>query len=50
VNNFIANAQGKYNGQSIGLIKSSHDPTAKDYKHLILIDNGTKEAVLLDNL
>lgn len=50
VNNFIANPQGKYSGQSIGLIKRSHDPTAQEYKHLILIDNSTKEVVLLDNL
>jgi len=50
VNNFIANIQGKYSGQSIGLIKKSHDPTAQEYKHLMLIDNNTKEVVLLDNL
>jgi YVTN family beta-propeller protein len=50
VNHFIANQQGKYSGQSVGLIKSSHNTTAQDYKHLILIDNITKEVVLLDNL
>ncbi len=50
VNNFVANAAGKFNGQSVGLIKSKHNPTAEDYKHLILIDNSTKEVVLLDNL
>ena len=50
VNTFIANAQGKYSGQSIGLIKSVNNTSAKDYKHLILIDNDTKDVVLLDNL
>ncbi len=50
VNTFIANAQGKYSGQSIGLIKSVNNPSAKDYKHLILIENDTKDVVLLDNL
>jgi YVTN family beta-propeller protein len=50
VNHFIADVHGKYSGQSVGLIKSSHDSTAQDYKHLILIDNANKETVLVDNL
>ncbi len=50
VNHFVADVHGKYSGQSVGLIKSAHDSTAPDYKHLILIDNDTKETILLDNL
>jgi YVTN family beta-propeller protein len=50
VNHFVADIHGKFSGQSTGLIKSAHDSTAKDYKHLILIDSDTKETVLLDDL
>lgn len=50
VNTFVANAAGKFHGQSVGLIKSKHNPTAKDYKHLVLIDTSTGNTVLLDNL
>ena len=48
-NHFVADVHGKYSGQSAGLIKSARDSTAQGYKHLILIDNGTKATVLLDN-
>ncbi len=50
VNHFVADVHGKFGGQSAGLVKSAVDPTAQDYKHIILIDNNTKETVLLDNL
>jgi YVTN family beta-propeller protein len=50
VNHFVTDVHGKYVGQSVGLIKSVRNPTAEDYKHLILIDSDTKETVLVDNL
>ncbi|HLK28309.1 MAG TPA: cytochrome D1 domain-containing protein [Puia sp.] len=50
VNHFVADIHGKFSGQSTGLIKSARDSTAKDYKHLILIDSDTKKTVLLDDL
>jgi len=48
INSFTADANGKYMGQSTGLIKTSLQNSAKqDYKHIILFDNSNKGVILL---
>lgn len=47
INSFATNDLGKYMGQSTGLIKSTSTTEMKDFKHLILVDNATKEVVIL---
>jgi len=51
INSFSTDNNGKYNGQSTGLIKSiTNSNTTITYLHMILIDNNKNEVVLLDNL
>ncbi|MES2425320.1 MAG: YncE family protein [Bacteroidota bacterium] len=47
VNTFTTDAQGKYLGQSTGIIKALNGIENKDYKHVVLTKNNSKEAVLL---
>ena len=50
INRFESDDQGKYSGQSTGLVKSlSLDANPQAYGRVILIDNTTKEVVLADN-
>lgn len=51
INSFVADEQGKYSGQSTGLIKTLKNiSTNESYKHVILIDDSNKQTILLDNL
>ena len=51
INRFDTNNQGKYSGQSTGLLKSlAADSGTQPYRRIILVDNTTKQVVLLDNL
>lgn len=48
INSFDSDANGKFMGQSTGLIKNSGvQQQQEDYKHIILIDNKTGKAVLI---
>jgi DNA-binding beta-propeller fold protein YncE len=49
INSFSADTTGRYAGQSTGLIKTAGDTGAKAYKHVILIDNDTKQVELSSN-
>ncbi len=50
INSFVADGQGKYSGQSTGLIKATDSNTTNAaYKHVILINSRNEETVLLDN-
>jgi YVTN family beta-propeller protein len=51
INSFVADEQGKYAGQSTGLIKIlRNNSNDESYKHVILIDDSNRQTVLLDNL
>jgi YVTN family beta-propeller protein len=51
INSFKSDLNGKFTGQSTGILKSvSRAGDAHDYKHIFLINNNTKEAVLVDSL
>jgi YVTN family beta-propeller protein len=51
INSFVADAQGKYSGQSTGLIKKlNNSEDIQSYKHIVLIDNSIGQTVLLDRL
>jgi YVTN family beta-propeller protein len=49
INRFETDRQGKYNGQSTGLVKSlrEHEGT-KSYLHVVLINNRSQQPVLVD--
>lgn len=46
INSFITEANGKYAGQSTGLVKSTTS-SQEPYKHVILIDKSTGEVVMI---
>lgn len=50
INTFTTDAQGKYNGQSTGLVKYTGNKNEKhrSYLHVILIEKDTQKSVLLD--
>lgn len=51
INRFSTDKQGKYNGQSTGLIKVlSVESNIPAYRHVILIEDGTQRVVLQDSL
>lgn len=51
INTFTADDKGKYMGQSTGLVQSlNHTADRSSYKHVILIDQNSKETVLLDKI
>lgn len=51
INSFEADPNGKYNGQSYGLVKTITDTTGiQSYKHIFLFENKTHQTVLLDDL
>lgn len=48
INSFSTDNQGKYMGQSTGIIKLTQAGlNSSDYAHVILLDNSTKQTVLL---
>jgi YVTN family beta-propeller protein len=50
INTFLTDEQGKYNGQSTGLIKTlNNNSGTQAYRHVILIDNSSKGIILIDN-
>jgi YVTN family beta-propeller protein len=50
INRFDSDNHGKYSGQSTGLLKSlTADSGAQPYQRIILVDNTTKQVVLVDN-
>jgi YVTN family beta-propeller protein len=50
INIFSTDELGKYMGQSTGLIKKMIDTkTNPVYKHIILIENSSKQVILIDN-
>ena len=50
INTFLTDEQGKYSGQSTGLVKSlTSNSGTQVYRHVILISNDSKETALLDN-
>ena len=50
INSFITDGLGKYNGQSTGLIKSVSNTNGQVYRHVILIDDSSKQTILSDTL
>ena len=46
INSFVTEANGKYAGQSTGLVKSTTG-SQEPYKHVILIDKSTGEVVMI---
>ena len=51
INTFTTDANGKYSGQSTGLIKTvSSSQANSDYKHVILIDKSNGKLVMIDKL
>ncbi|MEO7049387.1 MAG: hypothetical protein ABI091_29050, partial [Ferruginibacter sp.] len=51
INNFTTNEAGKYAGQSTGLVKTLNDSSGiQPYRHVILINDNSKEVVLTDDL
>jgi DNA-binding beta-propeller fold protein YncE len=48
INTFTTDATGRYVGQSTGLIKTIGDTGIKAYKHVILINNSTKQIELFE--
>lgn len=48
VNQFHTDEKGRYMGQSTGLVHSVRDLDAAAYQHIILMDNQSKEVILLD--
>ena len=49
INSFTTDATGKYNGQSTGIVKSTDvNITTPDYHHVILIENGSKQVILIN--
>lgn len=51
INTFTADDKGKYMGQSTGLVQSlNHAADRSSYKHVILIDQNSKETVLVDQI
>jgi YVTN family beta-propeller protein len=49
INSFTTDAQGKYSGQSTGLIKTTAGADLTPYKHILLRNNETRQTVLMDN-
>lgn len=48
INSFAADNNGKYMGQSTGLVKKTESvKQQEDYKHIVLIDNETGKAILV---
>ncbi len=47
INNFKTDAQGKYAGQSTGLVKHVNDNTKNSYTHIVLMEMEAREPVLL---
>jgi len=41
---------GKYMGQSTGLVSKINADSAENYKHVVVIDNSTEKAVMLDDI
>jgi len=49
INQFKVDDKGKYMGQSTGLVRSTEKKANTNaYEHIVLIDNKTQEAVLID--
>jgi len=49
INTFHTDAQGKFSGQSTGIVKSNSNMVAgSDYEHIVLIDKVTNRPVLLN--
>jgi hypothetical protein len=49
INSFTTDAQGKFLGQSTGLIKTTGDSDLSPYKHILLRNNATQQIVLSDH-
>jgi YVTN family beta-propeller protein len=49
VNTFTTDANGKYSGQSTGLIKSVNGSNDQKFRHVILINNSSKQVELTGN-
>ncbi len=51
INNFTTNEEGKYAGQSTGLVKALNDTSnTQSYRHVILLDDNSKAVILKDDL
>jgi DNA-binding beta-propeller fold protein YncE len=50
INTFDSDGQGKYSGQSTGLVKKLHAASGDVmYRHVVLIESNTSKTVLMDN-
>lgn len=47
INSFTADPNGKYMGQSTGLVKITNGKDIDEYKHLVLVESESKKAVLI---
>ncbi|WP_225587041.1 YncE family protein [Algoriphagus sp. Y33] len=50
LNEFRTDSNGKYSGQSTGLIKSGDSEETQPYQHILILDAKTRNPVLIDNL
>ncbi|PZF72697.1 YncE family protein [Taibaiella soli] len=48
INNFTTDANGKYLGQSTGIVYWLNNKSDGDYHHILLSKNGTKQTILLN--
>jgi YVTN family beta-propeller protein len=47
INNFKTDGQGKYAGQSTGLVKHTNGDLSNAYNHVVLIETDSKQTILL---
>lgn len=47
INNFTTDAQGKYAGQSTGLVKQTNVNANNYYQHIVLLESGSGQTILL---